>query len=551
LEVEFSAPSSNGGAALTTYQYSLNSGLTWVTRSDAQTTSSPLRISGLVNGSSYQIALRAINAQGSGIGSTVVTAIPAGVPTAPSISSISTPMSGEMISISFSAAGSNGAEVTTYQYSLDAGITWNNRVDGLTVESPIEVSSLTNGQTYNVRVRGVNVQGQGSHSSSVSATPATTPDAPTITSLVAGESSFRITVRANNTGGSAITTYAYSIDGGVTWTSWVASSGTSKTVSAVVGTTYSVKTRVANRQGNSPASDASSVRVGDPPDAQTTGASDVTSTTAVLMGRVTANFAATSVVMEVSTLSDFSADVRTVSAGNVTGVSSSAVSVRVADLREATMYFYRVVASNALGRTVGATVSFETAAPVGVSIEDGADYTDSPKVQVNLSWPRSAMAVLLSNDGGFKNYKRVSLSKITTWTLASTGSERLPKTIYVRYVMSDGSRSETFTDDIILDETDPTMGTVSAQRISGMTVNALSLFRAKLPSVKMTIAASDANSGLDRIEIKGGSKTLRFTVNPKTKKFVVTLTTSKTSVQVRSVDRAGNVSKWKTVKLPK
>ena len=117
--------------------------------------------------------------------------------------------------------------------------------------------------------------------------------------------------------------------------------------------------------------------------------------------------------------------------------------------------------------------------------------------------------------------------------------------------MSDGSRSETFTDDIILDETDPTMGTVSAQRVSGMTVNVLSLFRAKLPSVKMTIVASDANSGLDRIEIKGGSKTLRFTVNPKTKKFVVTLTTSKTSVQVRSVDRAGNVSKWKTVKIPK
>jgi hypothetical protein len=266
---------------------------------------------------------------------------------------------------------------------------------------------------------------------------------------------------------------------------------------------------------------------------------------------VTANFAATNVVMEVSTLSDFSADVRTVSAGNVSGVSSSAVSARVVDLREATMYFYRVVASNALGRTVGATVSFETAAPVGVSIEDGADYTDSPKVQVNLSWPRSAMAVLLSNDGGFKNYKRVSLSKTATWTLSSTGSERLPKTIYIRYVMSDGSRSETFTDDIILDETDPTLGTVSAQRVGGTTVNALSVFRVKKPSVKMTITASDANSGLDRIEIKGGGKTLKFTVNPKTKRSVVTLTTSRTSVQVRSVDRAGNVSKWKTVKIPK
>jgi hypothetical protein len=73
----------------------------------------------------------------------------------------------------------------------------------------------------------------------------------------------------------------------------------------------------------------------------------------------------------------------------------------------------------------------------------------------------------------------------------------------------------------------------------------------KKPSVRMNVSASDANSGLDRIEIKGGGKTLKFTVAPKTKRSVVTLTTSRTSVQVRSVDRAGNVSKWKTVKIPK
>jgi hypothetical protein len=259
--------------------------------------------------------------------------------------------------------------------------------------------------------------------------------------------------------------------------------------------------------------------------------------------------------MEVSTQSDFSSDVRVFAAGNVSGVVSSAVSVKAVDLREGTMYFYRVVASNSLGRTVGATVSFETAAPVGVSIDDGADYTDSPKVQVSLSWPRTAIAVLLSNDGGFKKYERVSLSKVTAWTLASTGNERLPKTIYVRYVMSDGSRSETFTDDIILDETDPTLGAVTATRVSGATVNALSAFVAKKPlkkpSVRMNVSASDANSGLDRIEIKGGGKTLKFTVNPTTKRSVVTVTTSRTSVQVRSVDRAGNVSKWKTVKIPK
>lgn len=550
LEVAFVAPLSNGGAPLTTYQYSLNAGLTWTTRSDSQTVSSPLRISGLLNGNTYQVAIRALNTQGPGVGSSVVSESPAGVPTAPNISSIASPVTGERLLVSFVPAGANGADVSTYQLSLDGGTSWINRPDGLTTESPISVDSLVNGQAYSVRVRGINIQGYGTASATVIATPATTPDAPTITSVVAGESFFRLTIRANNTGGSSITSYGYSIDGGASWTSWAAESGPSKNVPAIVGTRYSVIARVSNRQGNSAPSEISVVRVGDPPDVQTTGASDVTSTTAILAGRVTANLATTEVFMQISTKSDFSSDSQTFRYGTVSGASSTSVSLKVVDLLESTMYFYRVVANNALGQSVGATISFETSAPVGVSIEDGSDYTNSPRVSVNLSWPRSATAVLLSNDGGFKNYKRISLTKTIAWTLASSGSERLPKTIYVRYVLSDGSRSETFTDDIILDETDPTLGTVSARRVSEPSVVALSLKSGPLPSVRLSIAASDTNSGLDRIEIRSGGKSVRFSVAPKSKKISVLLTTQKRSVQVRSIDRAGNASKWKTVKLP-
>lgn len=116
--------------------------------------------------------------------------------------------------------------------------------------------------------------------------------------------------------------------------------------------------------------------------------------------------------------------------------------------------------------------------------------------------------------------------------------------------MSDGSRSETFTDDIILDETDPTVGQVSVRRVAGTSVNALSLWSAKLPSVRMAVSASDSNSGLDRIEVKSGGKSVKFSVAPRSKKVSIVLTTQKRTVQIRSVDRAGNASKWKTVKLP-
>ena len=92
LSVAFSAPAFNGGLDITTYQYALStdSYATWTTRSTG-TTASPLVITGLVNGTSYQVKLRAVNALGAGAASDASTAVtPAtipGTPTSPSISS--------------------------------------------------------------------------------------------------------------------------------------------------------------------------------------------------------------------------------------------------------------------------------------------------------------------------------------------------------------------------------------------------------------------------------------------------------------------------------
>ena len=63
LTLNFSRPSTNGGAALSGYDYSLNGGRTW---KFTKQTNSPLTLTGVVDGHTYSLALRAVNRAGAG-----------------------------------------------------------------------------------------------------------------------------------------------------------------------------------------------------------------------------------------------------------------------------------------------------------------------------------------------------------------------------------------------------------------------------------------------------------------------------------------------------
>jgi len=63
LTLNFSRPSTNGGAAVSGYDYSLNGGRTW---KSTKQTNSPLTITGVVDGHTYSLALRAVNRAGAG-----------------------------------------------------------------------------------------------------------------------------------------------------------------------------------------------------------------------------------------------------------------------------------------------------------------------------------------------------------------------------------------------------------------------------------------------------------------------------------------------------
>ena len=71
----FTAPVSDGGAAINNYQYSTDNGSTYTACSPSQT-ASPILISSLTNGTTYQVKIRAVNSVGYGAASTAVPGTP-------------------------------------------------------------------------------------------------------------------------------------------------------------------------------------------------------------------------------------------------------------------------------------------------------------------------------------------------------------------------------------------------------------------------------------------------------------------------------------------
>ena len=122
LSVAFTAPSSNGGATLTNYQYSIDGGTNWITRSPAATTS-PLVITTLTNGQAYNIVIRAVNSAGSGASSNTVSGTPVAQP-----------------AITTSASTLSSAMTTTYG---TASSTRNFTVSGVDLTGDLTLSAPT------------------------------------------------------------------------------------------------------------------------------------------------------------------------------------------------------------------------------------------------------------------------------------------------------------------------------------------------------------------------------------------------------------------------
>ncbi len=179
LSVAFTAPSSDGGSSITNYEYSTNNGTTWKAFSPADT-STPLVITklststaSLVNGTTYQVKIRAVNSAGSGAASAAKSGKPFTVAGAPTIGTV-TASTGKL-TVAFTKPSSNGgSSITNYEYSTNNGTTWK-AFSPANTSTPLVITRLSNSTqklvkdtTYKVKIRAVNSAGGGSASAAKS-----------------------------------------------------------------------------------------------------------------------------------------------------------------------------------------------------------------------------------------------------------------------------------------------------------------------------------------------------------------------------------------------
>jgi uncharacterized repeat protein (TIGR02543 family) len=266
--VNFSAPSSNGGSAITGYTITSNPGGFTCT---AAANATSCVVSGLTDGVAYTFTAVATNAIGNSTSSTPSGSVTsAGAPTAPT-SVTGTVANGSSV-VSVSGASANGSAITGYTVQAYDGTGAAVSGKTCTITSPATsctVSGLANGSGYTFKATTTNGVGtSGESSASAAVTPAGVPSAPTGLSVTSGTGKVTVSWTAPSANGSPITGYsvqAYDPDGnavsGATCTISAPSTSCDVTTNLSEGVAYTFKVSAINAAGTGSASAASTSAV--------------------------------------------------------------------------------------------------------------------------------------------------------------------------------------------------------------------------------------------------------------------------------------------------
>ncbi len=167
---------------ITGYKYSTDGGTTFAEIGGSGATTTTYTVTGLTNGVTHTLALRAVNDLGNGAPSTVSALM---VPVATANLSAA-PGDGK---VALSWADPGNATITKYQYSTNGGANFSDFDGGSnSATTAYTVTGLTNYQEYSFQIRAVNASGEGPASNSAGATPRIgKPAKPTGLGAVAGD----------------------------------------------------------------------------------------------------------------------------------------------------------------------------------------------------------------------------------------------------------------------------------------------------------------------------------------------------------------------------
>lgn len=235
------------GTVITDIKYSIDNGDTY----QSGGTSNPIILTGLSGGQLYLVKIKATNSAGNSIESLTGYANPYDKPDKPIITSITAPSKNQLYV--YWTDSSNGAELTSIKYTLN-GTTPS--IDA-SINSPIIITGLTGGQTYQIRLMTTNMGGNSIVSDIYSAIPFDIPGKPFINSIVYYNDNYSVNW-SDLTGGTNISDVLYSYDNSGTY---ISSGNANPTILTNLsgGYIYPVRIKLVNAAGISEPSEVYNV----------------------------------------------------------------------------------------------------------------------------------------------------------------------------------------------------------------------------------------------------------------------------------------------------
>jgi hypothetical protein len=218
-----------------------------------------------------------------------------------------------------------------------------------------------------------------------------------------------------------------------------------------------------------------------------------------------------------------------------------------------TTYYATASATNQLGTTRTSTVRFTTQTPIGVVINNDAEETTSATVDIFVNPPTAAVAYRISNNSNFRNAKVFEPASPIKWELLASDEPEVERTVYVQVYFANG-QVMVFEDSITLitdvevpDDDAPIIEALRSTRVAASATASTSTSRS---TSALSITVRDRRSGVTRIEMKAGSRTIVAKVDAARRgSYSLNVPKGVKTVRVRLRDAAGNYSKWKSVTL--